>query len=168
MQVDAKTTVGLTIWDTAGQERYHALNVTYYRYSKGALIVYDVTDKDSFEKVKKWHTELSKYLPGAPIMIAGNKCDLVNRTVPEEEADQFARSVGCEHINTSAKSGLNVKEIFQQLARKIYEREKTLTKDEPVKKLKGRGAVRADGMEEFNPDSNVKLTRQSDRTAKQN
>jgi hypothetical protein len=46
-------------------------------------------------------------------MIAGNKSDLVNRTVPEEEADQFARSVGCEHINTSAKSGLNVKEIFQ-------------------------------------------------------
>jgi GTPase SAR1 family protein len=61
--------------------------VSYYRYSKGALIVYDVTDKDSFEKVKKWHTELNKYLPGAPIMIAGNKCDLVNRTVPEEEAD---------------------------------------------------------------------------------
>jgi len=88
------------------------LNVTYYRYSKGALIVYDVTDKDSFEKVKKWHTELTKYLPGAPIMIAGNKSDLVNRTVPEEEANQFARSVGCEHINTSAKSGLNVKEIF--------------------------------------------------------
>ena len=51
------------------------------------MIVYDVTDKDSFEKVKKWHTELNKYLPGAPIMIAGNKCDLVSRTVPEEEAD---------------------------------------------------------------------------------
>ena len=77
----------LQMWDTAGQERYHALNVSYYRYSKGALIVYDVTDKDSFEKVKKWHIELNKYLPGAPIMIAGNKCDLVNRTVPEEEAE---------------------------------------------------------------------------------
>ena len=64
VQVDPKTTVGLTILDTAGQERYHALNVTYYRYSKGAVIVYDVTDKDSFEKVKKWHTELTKYLPG--------------------------------------------------------------------------------------------------------
>jgi len=51
------------------------------------VIVYDVTDKDSFEKVKKWHVELNKYLPGVPIMIAGNKCDLVNRTVPEEEAD---------------------------------------------------------------------------------
>ena len=86
VQVDPKTTVGLTIWDTAGQERYHALNVTYYRYSKGAVIVYDVTDKDSFEKVKKWHTELTKYLPGVPIMIAGNKCDIVNRTVSEDEA----------------------------------------------------------------------------------
>lgn len=108
--------------------------MSYYRYSKGAVIVYDVTDKDSFEKVKKWHTELSKYLPGVPIMIAGNKSDLVNRTVPEDEADQFARSVGCEHINTSAKSGLNVEKIFTTLARskyfvsklcaEIYEREK--------------------------------------------
>ena len=46
-------------------------------------------------------------------MIAGNKCDLVNRTVPEEDADQFARSVGCEHVNTSAKSGHKVNEVFQ-------------------------------------------------------
>lgn len=84
------------------------------------LIVYDVTDKDSFDKVKTWHTELTKYLPSVPIMIAGNKSDLVNRTVPEEEANQYARSVGCEHINTSAKSGLNVKEIFQTLARSKF------------------------------------------------
>ena len=54
IQIDGKTKVGLSIWDTAGQERYHALNVSYYRESKGALLVYDVTDKDSFEKVKKW------------------------------------------------------------------------------------------------------------------
>ena len=54
ISIDPKTKVGLTIWDTAGQERYHALQATYYRYSKGALIVYDVTDKDSFGKVKKW------------------------------------------------------------------------------------------------------------------
>jgi Ras-related protein Rab-21 len=105
--------VGLTIWDTAGQERYHALNANYYRGSKGAVIVYDVTDKDSFEKVKTWRVELRKYLePGTPIIIAGNKCDIVNRTVPESEADEYARSVGCEHINTSAKSGHNVKECF--------------------------------------------------------
>lgn len=110
--IDSKTKVSLTIWDTAGQERYHALNVSYYRYSKGALIVYDVTDNDSFEKVKKWHTELNKYLPGAPIMIAGNKCDIVNKMVDEEMAKSYANSVGAEHVLTSAKSGHNVKEVF--------------------------------------------------------
>jgi small GTP-binding protein len=86
--------------------------VSYYRYSKGALIVYDVTDKDSFEKVKKWQSELEKYLPGAPIMIAGNKCDMVNKNVDEEMATAYARSVGAEHFPTSAKSGHNVKEVF--------------------------------------------------------
>ncbi len=111
--MDPKTKVGLTIWDTAGQERYHALNVSYYRYSKGAVIVYDVTDRDSFGKVISWHTELKKYLPDADIMIAGNKCDMVNRAVDEEEAVAYARSVGAEHFATSAKSGHNVKEVFQ-------------------------------------------------------
>lgn len=112
IMINPTTKVGLTIWDTAGQERYHALNVSYYRNSKGALIVYDVTDKDSFEKVKKWHTELSKYLPGAPIMIAGNKCDMVTKNVDEDMATSYARSVGAEHVLTSAKSGHNVKEVF--------------------------------------------------------
>lgn len=61
---------------------------------------------------------MKKYLePGTPIIIAGNKCDIIARTVPESEADEYARSVGCEHINTSAKSGHNVKECFTQLAR---------------------------------------------------
>ena len=64
-----------------------------------------------------WHTELTKYLEkGTPIIIAGNKCDIVTRSVDEAEADQFARSVQAEHINTSAKSGLNVKEAFTRLA----------------------------------------------------
>jgi Ras-related protein Rab-21 len=92
VQIDNKVTVGLTIWDTAGQERYHALNANYYRSSKGAIIVYDVTDKDSFEKVKTWRVELKKYLDvGTPIIIAGNKCDIVNRTVTEAEAEEFAK-----------------------------------------------------------------------------
>lgn len=112
--------MGLTIWDTAGQERYHALQATYYRYSKGALIVYDVTDKDSFEKVKKWQSELSKYLPGAPIMIAGNKSDMPNRAVDENMVNEFAKSVGGEHVLTSAKSGQNVKLVFETLARSKF------------------------------------------------
>ena len=88
MTLDSNRKARLTIWDTAGQERYHALNANYYRHSKGAVIVYDVTDKDSFEKVRMWHTELTKYLErGTPIIIAGNKCDIVSRSVDETEAD---------------------------------------------------------------------------------
>jgi Ras-related protein Rab-21 len=67
----------LAIWDTAGQEQYHALNSVYYRDAAGAILVYDITDRDSFAKVKKWVDELKIYLPDdTPIAIAGNKCDL--------------------------------------------------------------------------------------------
>lgn len=81
VEVAPKKSVNLMIWDTAGQERYHALNVSYYREAKGALIVYDLTDEDSFKKVETWCSELQAYLPGAPIVICGNKCDMPNRAV---------------------------------------------------------------------------------------
>ena len=72
----------LNIWDTAGQERYHALQAVYYREASGALIVYDQTDADSFDKVKQWSMELKRYLEqDTPIIIAGNKCDLQHRAV---------------------------------------------------------------------------------------
>lgn len=75
----------LVIWDTAGQEKYHALNKVYYNGAKGALIVYDVTDKHSFERVKTWLIELRKYLDeDTPILIAGNKSDMVNKAVKPE------------------------------------------------------------------------------------
>ena len=115
--LDAKTKVKLAIWDTAGQERYHAMQATYYRHSKGALIVYDITDKETFTKVKMWHAELTKYLPDAPIMIAGNKCDMPQRGIDEAEVTAYCRSLGAEHILTSAKTGANVKTVFEELAR---------------------------------------------------
>ena len=69
--------VNLSIWDTAGQERFHALGPIYYRDANGAILVYDITDQDSFQKVKNWVKELRKML-GAEInlAIAGNKVDL--------------------------------------------------------------------------------------------
>ena len=119
IEVAPKTMVNLMIWDTAGQERYHALNVSYYRDAKGALIVYDITDVGSFDKVKKWVQELQKYLPGAPILICANKCDMPNKAVDEGMALAYAKEVGAEHIMTSAKSGLNVKEAFTKLAKSM-------------------------------------------------
>lgn len=81
--------INLSIWDTAGQEKFHALGPIYYRGSNGAILVYDITDEDSFQKVKNWVKELRKML-GADIclMIAGNKTDLEKeRHVTIEEAE---------------------------------------------------------------------------------
>ena len=71
------TRVNLSIWDTAGQERFHALGPIYYRDAHGAVLVYDITDEDSFQKVKVWVKELRRMV-GADIclIIAGNKFDL--------------------------------------------------------------------------------------------
>lgn len=94
----------LNIWDTAGQERYHALNKVYYQgadgnpvktHSLGALIVYDITDLESWNKVQIWMKELLTYLPKeTPILITGNKCDIPNRQIPLEEAERYAMSHG--------------------------------------------------------------------------
>jgi Ras-related protein Rab-21 len=82
------STVNLSIWDTAGQERFHALGPIYYRDAAAALLVYDITDAESFHKVKNWVKELRKIVGNdIVIVIAGNKIDLEkNRAVDEGEA----------------------------------------------------------------------------------
>ena len=156
----------LAIWDTAGQERYHALNSVYYRSSSGAVIVYDVTDLDSWTKVQQWSMELRKYLEvDTPIMIAGNKCDMPqsSQTVDKSQAEDFCRQNDYTHVSTSAKTGHNVEEIFAQLGQKILEKAAKVTQAPDGKKFKksGRGVMRVEGIGEFNPDMDggVKLTR---------
>jgi len=113
--------VNLAIWDTAGQERFHALGPIYYRDSNGALLVYDITDNDTFVRVQNWVKELRKML-GADIVlaIAGNKCDLErNRVVPLVKAEEYAASVGAKHYNTSAKLNKGVNELFLDLTTRM-------------------------------------------------
>jgi len=115
--------VNLAIWDTAGQERFHALGPIYYRDSNGAILVYDITDEDSFQKVKNWVKELKKVL-GADIClcIAGNKTDLEKqRTVPLEDAENYAASVGAKHFFTSAKINKGIEEMFLDLAQRMID-----------------------------------------------
>jgi len=79
------TDVNLSIWDTAGQERFHALGPIYYRDSNGAVLVYDITDEDSFQKVQSWVKELKKMLgEDISLVIAGNKTDLEKKRVISE------------------------------------------------------------------------------------
>jgi Ras-related protein Rab-21 len=84
------TQVQLSIWDTAGQERFHALGPIYYRDAAGALLVYDITDQQSFEKVKNWVKELKKIVGNdIVIVIAGNKIDMEkNRHVNNSDAER--------------------------------------------------------------------------------
>merc|ERR1712137_81065 len=113
--------VNLAIWDTAGQERFHALGPIYYKDANGALLVYDVTDRDSFLKVKMWVKELRKMLgTDITLAIAGNKVDL-NRVVSLEEAEAYANTVGAKHFNTSAKMNQGVEELFLDLAKRMLQ-----------------------------------------------
>ncbi|KJE98175.1 Ras-like protein Rab-21 [Capsaspora owczarzaki ATCC 30864] len=113
--------VNLNIWDTAGQERFHALGPIYYRDSNGAILVYDITDEDSFQKVKNWVKELKKMLGNdIALVIAGNKSDLEkHRTVSAEAAEQYAASVGARHFYTSAKLSKGIEELFLDLSKRM-------------------------------------------------
>lgn len=115
--------VNLAIWDTAGQEKFHALGPIYYRMSNGAILVYDITDEDTFQKVKSWVKELKKML-GSEIClaIAGNKVDLEkDRSVAIEEAEEYAKQVGAMHFHTSAKLNQNIEEMFLDLTRRMMQ-----------------------------------------------
>lgn len=100
--------------NSLGQERFHALGPIYYRGSHGAILVYDITDEESFLKVKSWVRELQKMLGNEiKLAIAGNKSDLIkDRTVPMETAQEYATQVGAKYFETSAKLNEGVDELF--------------------------------------------------------
>jgi len=115
------TTVKFEIWDTAGQERYHSLAPMYYRGAQAAIVVYDITNADTFARAKTWVRELQRQArPDIVIALAGNKSDLgTRRTVEYEEANAYAEENGLLFMETSAKNANNVNEIFLAIARKL-------------------------------------------------
>ncbi|XP_052808212.1 ras-related protein Rab-21-like [Mya arenaria] len=127
--------VNLSIWDTAGQERFHALGPIYYRDSNGAILVYDITDEDSFQKVKNWVKELRKMLGNEICLcIAGNKIDLEkDRHVTVAEAEAYAASVGARHFHTSAKMNKGIEEMFLDVAKNMIEKAGSDTVTRPGK-----------------------------------
>jgi Ras-related protein Rab-21 len=123
------TSVMLSIWDTAGQERFHALGPIYYRDADAALLVYDITDTESFNKVRKWVKELRKIVGNDIIIaIAGNKIDLEkSRSVNDEDAKAYAASVGASHSYTSAKANKGLEEVFVELSKSEYQLSTTIS-----------------------------------------
>ena len=107
--------------DTAGQERYHSLAPMYYRGAQAAIVVYDITNTDTFERAKTWVKELQRQAsPNIVIALAGNKADLTtNRVVEYEEASTYAEDNGLLFMETSVKTKLNVNNIFLAIAQKL-------------------------------------------------
>jgi small GTP-binding protein len=114
-------TVKFEIWDTAGQERYHSLAPMYYRGAAAAIVVYDITSMESFHRAKSWVKELQRQgSPDVVIALAGNKIDREEeREVSAEESKQYADDNGLYFIETSAKTNVNVRELFLAIARQL-------------------------------------------------
>ena len=118
---DGKT-IEAQVWDTAGQERYRAITAAYYRGAIGALLVYDITRRESFENCERWLRELRAHAdPSIVAMLVGNKCDLRHRkAVDVEDAKDFAEDNNLAFIETSALDATNVDLAFETILIEIY------------------------------------------------
>ena len=138
LEIDQKK-VKLQIWDTAGQERFKNIISSYYRGVHGILLIYDVTDKDSFKNLNNWLIEIEKNANKNVVkVLIGNKADLEDkRVISYNQGKEFADMYGLKYIETSAKKNINVRDAFETLAREIIEAnlDKTIAKQKHNKKI---------------------------------
>jgi len=117
---DKKIKVNYT--DTAGQEKFRAISVNYIKGTNGVILVFDITKRESFDLLETWMKELKQYnkVDISKVLI-GNKSDLQEkREVTKEEAEDFAQSIKCQYFESSAKTGENINEALDEIARLTY------------------------------------------------
>ena len=109
--------VKLQIWDTAGQEKFNSLSKQYFQNSDGILLVFDITNKDSFNNIKKWYDDVISYSGvKAKKLLIGNKKDMKNNVkITKDDIIQFTKQNRMKFIETSAKNNINVEEAFQKI-----------------------------------------------------
>ena len=141
MKLNDNEDVKIVIHDTAGQERFRSLTTNYIKKANGILLVYDITDRKSFDNIKNWidniHEETGDKLP---IILVGNKIDLnKERAVSKNEGEEKAKEFGLKFFETSAKEGNNVQKCFRELVELIVEKihkRRLSTSNNKNKKLK--------------------------------
>ena len=127
IEIDNKK-IKLQIWDTAGQERFRTITTSYYKGAHAIVIVFDITDKDSFEHVKIWMQDIDKFAKqGVMRILVGNKCDLENqRAITKEEGNEMALKYGIKYVETSAKDTINIEKLFVNTAKNLMEKQQSL------------------------------------------
>ena len=117
--------IKLQIWDTAGEERFRTITTSYYKGAHAILIVFDITEKDSFEHVKNWVADIDKFAKqGVLRILVGNKCDLEKqRIISKEEANELAEKLGIKYIETSAKDTINIETLFVDTAKYLLSKQ---------------------------------------------
>ena len=128
----------LQIWDTAGQERFRAIQASYYKGANGILVVYDITERKSFDNLNSWLIEIEKNgNKNVYKLLIGNKSDLEDeRQISKEEGKEFAEINGMQFFETSAKANFQVQEAFIQLTRNVIKtKDKTLEKGDKNMKI---------------------------------
>ncbi|CAM9652431.1 unnamed protein product [Heterosigma akashiwo] len=138
VKIDKKT-VKLQIWDTAGQERFRTITSAYYRGADGIIMVYDVMNKESFEHVSAWLSEVNRYAnEGTCKLLVGNKSDRAEeapdaRQVAAEEAKKYADDLGIPFMKPAQKSASNVEEAFLTMASQLIQLREARGEDESMK-----------------------------------
>ena len=130
--IDNKT-IRLKIWDSVGQERHKSLTKIYFRNTQGIIIVYDITNSESFEDLNYWldsvKNNINSKFEDFPIIIIGNKIDSEEREVQFNEAELFAKSHNYPYFETSAKTGENIEEAFNYLIMQIIKSKNNINED---------------------------------------
>jgi len=126
--------VQIEIWDTAGQERFQTIAPMYYRKASGILLVYDITNRQSFERVKYWISEIESIgNPHCIIFLLGNKIDLeADREIPTEDANQLAKKHKLEHYEVTAKEPEKIDTVMMDMVKKLMARFVTISKDRDI------------------------------------